>query len=45
MFKKVKINGFIFVMDIFCIGPASKSVILGITACHQASFCLLHSAG
>ena len=39
MFIKVTFNSFIFVIDIFCTGPASTFGIIGITSCHGASFC------
>ena len=44
LFTRVTLNSFIFAMDIFYTGAAKKFVIIGITAYHQASVCLLHIA-
>ena len=44
IFTKVTLGSFIFVMLTFCMGTARKFGIIGNTACHQASFYLLHIA-
>ena len=43
MFTKVTLISFIFAIDIFCTGPTKKFGIIGISTCHQAGFCLLHT--
>ena len=42
LFTKVALNTFMFVMDIFCIGPTRKLGIIVVTARHQVAYYTQH---